>query len=75
MEIAAEIFQIEPNVNGDQRVNNAQLVAVKRALKGLRRKGIVHSHTVNRSRGHALAWSHAADASRSESAANALEVC
>jgi hypothetical protein len=57
MEIAAEVFDIKFGANGDQLVNDAQHVAVKRALEGLRRKGLVVSRTVNRLRGYGLEWS------------------
>jgi hypothetical protein len=39
--IVAEVYQIERDRNGDRMCNEAQHTAVKRALAGLRRKGLV----------------------------------
>jgi hypothetical protein len=37
--IAATVYQIDPDADGNRWVSDAQHVAVKRALEGLRRKG------------------------------------
>src|SRR5215831_14443508 len=39
--IAADVYQVKPDRNGDRLINDAQHVAVKRALEGLQRKGMV----------------------------------
>jgi hypothetical protein len=39
--IAAEVYEVKPDSNGDRWINEAQHVATKRALAGLRRKGLV----------------------------------
>ena len=40
-DIIADVYQIKPDRNGDRMFNDAQHVATKRALAGLRRKGLV----------------------------------
>jgi hypothetical protein len=37
--IAATVYQIEPDADGNRWISDAQHVAIKRALEGLRRKG------------------------------------
>jgi hypothetical protein len=39
--IACDVYQIQPDADGNRCINDAQHVAVKRALGGLRRKGLV----------------------------------
>jgi len=39
--ITAEVFRVSPDKDGNRLVTEAQHVAVKRALAGLRRKGLV----------------------------------
>jgi hypothetical protein len=39
--IAAEVYQVKPDKNGDRWIDDAQHVATKRALENLRRKGLV----------------------------------
>src|SRR5215831_1490259 len=39
--IAAYVYQIKSDRNGDRLISEAQHVAVKRALEGLQRKGMV----------------------------------
>jgi hypothetical protein len=39
--IAAEIYQAEPDHDGNPMINDAQHVATKRALANLRRKGLI----------------------------------
>jgi hypothetical protein len=39
--IAATVYQIKPDADGNRWVNDAQHVAVKRALKNLQRKGCI----------------------------------
>jgi hypothetical protein len=39
--ISAEIYQVKPDRYGNRMVSDAQHVATKRALSGLRRKGLV----------------------------------
>jgi hypothetical protein len=39
--IVAEVYRIKPDRDGNRRCNDAQHVAVKRALANLRRKGLV----------------------------------
>jgi len=44
--IAAEIYQVKPDKNGNRRVDDAQHVATKRALANLRRKGLVSGEQI-----------------------------
>ena len=39
--IAADVYQVKPDKHGDRLISDAQHVAVKRALEGLQRKGMV----------------------------------
>jgi hypothetical protein len=39
--IAAEVYRVKRDRHGDRMVNDAQHTATKRALSGLRRKGLV----------------------------------
>ncbi len=39
--IAAEVYRVERDKNGNRMINDAQHVAAKRALASLRRKGLV----------------------------------
>jgi hypothetical protein len=39
--IAAEVYRVKRNKNGDRWINDAQHVGTKRALASLRRKGLV----------------------------------
>jgi hypothetical protein len=39
--IAAEVYQVEPDQDGNRLISEAQHVATKRALASLRRKGLV----------------------------------
>jgi len=39
--IAADVYQIKPDRNGDRLISDAQHGAVRRALEGLQRKGMV----------------------------------
>jgi hypothetical protein len=49
--IAATVYQVEPDKDGCRLVNDAQHVAVKRALEGLQRKGhIIGFRDVGRAR-------------------------
>lgn len=42
--IAAEIYQVERDQDGNRMINDAQHVATKRALANLRRKGLVAAY-------------------------------
>jgi hypothetical protein len=39
--VVADVYQLKPDKNGNRMCNDAQHTAVKRALSGLRRKGLV----------------------------------
>jgi hypothetical protein len=44
--IAADVYQVKPDKDGNRWINDAQHVATKRALANLRRKGLVSGEQV-----------------------------
>jgi len=48
--IAAYVYQVKPDKNGDRWISNAQHVAVKCALEGLQRKGRIIGFRAQRAR-------------------------
>ncbi|MGL3104942.1 hypothetical protein [Bradyrhizobium sp. BR 1432] len=44
--IAAEVYQVRPDKNGNRWIDDAQHVATKRALTNLRRKGLVSGEQI-----------------------------
>lgn len=51
--IVAEVYRVEPDEAGNRWVTDAQHVAVKRALGGLRRKGLIFGKRTGRARSRA----------------------
>jgi hypothetical protein len=49
-DIAAAVYQVKPDADGDRWISDAQHVAVKRALEGLQRTGLIIGFRAQRAR-------------------------